>query len=325
MPFLRSLEYVKQGTVIRKDPLGHVRLNDLASNTEALMDPALAEHRSTGVHNALEVPFLVGRVEYPTVYGLSGSTWYSSVSNPATGRVVIAGTTALRIAIGGAVLVGVSGDQVASVPHLATWESGGGAGSEVPIRIRKLTSALGAGNSWADVTQPFDVAVHTVPTDADVSPLATPHAWQRRDFLSSDTALADPQWDTIASNQEILHGMMLAEHTSAGAHNTPRISKALAWVNTAAGPSYVLSRNQQINSVAYVSTGVCDVTLKNAMAAHSTFCFPQARPSSIGEFVVAHALAISSTVVRVYLYLYSGGNWSRADRGFFLPIYGVLA
>lgn len=333
MPFVPT-DFVPQADVARGNGLGHSLLNRLDANSRFIDASARFEHRASGVHNALEVPFLLGKIAYPNAY-LFDSTWYSSVSNPATGRYEITAQAALDLLKGTSCLINVSDSAVSSKPHMAVWQPGGGSDThKTPISIVELATALGTGssNSWAAQNRTFDFALHAQPVLEDPSGFASTRSFLRGDYL---TTVANG-WNSIVSNQELARKTLGLEHTANGDHNIGRIAKGILAAKPIAGPSmglvYASGALAQVN---YVSTGWCGVSYSStslvASSLNNMVAFVNAVPATPGEMVIAHAIPTSVTGIQfaVFTYVfnqnsaveYTGNKWLRADRAFTIEVF----
>jgi hypothetical protein len=281
------------------------------------------------VHNAQEIPFILGKIAYPNAY-LFDSTWYSSVSNPATGRYEITAQAALDLLKGTSCLINVSDAAVLNKPHMAVWQPGGGSDThKTPISIVELSTALGAGtgNAWAAQNRTFDFALHATPANEDASELGTAHSFLRREYLTN----AADGWNRIVSNQELARKTLAKEHTAGGDHVVGRIAKGVLSAKPIAGPSMGLVYGSGCaTTVTYVSTGLCGVSYSSgALAAGSLntmAAFVNAVPSTPGEMVIAHAVPAATAAVAFYVATYvfnqnsateyTNNKWVRADRAF---------
>jgi hypothetical protein len=195
------------------------------------------------------------------------------------------------------------------------------------FRVRELSSALGAGNSWADVNRDIDVGVHALKQDIDASVLATATLKQRRGFLTE----AATDWSTLVKNQGRVRKAALLEHTSAGLHNANRIAKGVVWARWT-GAALAIDADEGVDaaSCSRVSQGVYEIRMDaNFTSTNTMACFPEVQPSTTSELCIINgrgfATGAGTSAFRFYIYAYSGGNWARADRTFFAAMFGATA
>ena len=208
-------------------------------------------------------------------------------------------------------------------PHTVTVEAI--SATSFKFRVRSLSSALGAGNTWADANRNIDVGIHALAQPVSTSIKNAHTLKQRRGFLTQDAT----DWNALVQNQGITRKAALVEHTAAGLHSVNRIAKAVAWVRWT-GAAYTLMGSQGVASVAISSTGIVDITCSDNFTALTTMaCFPELQPALSSELAVINARGFGTgagtSKFRASIYAYSGGNWARADRSFFIAMYGVIA
>lgn len=315
----------------RGSSLGPAMVNQLQRNATALDEAARVEHFSDGQHNALEVPWVLGHMDdgaTPTGYLFDTAYGGGTLARPATGRYtvsVVSGVISTSDAgdLQAAVMANVADSAIESKPHTITAEHV--SATSMQFRVRALTSGLGAGNAWADVNRDIDVGIHALAQAIDTSVLATPTLKQRRDYLTE----AATDWSALVQNQGRVRKAALLEHTSAGLHSVNRIAKGVAWVRWD-GAAYVLDAEEGVASVATTSTGVCTLTMDgNFSSTDSMACFPEVQPATPNELCIINGRGFNTgagtSTFRFYIYAYSGGNWARADRSFFVPMFGVVS
>jgi hypothetical protein len=327
-----SFPFVQQGGVARANPLSAQRLNQAHSNIEAVDRVALVEHFATGKHNALEVPWVLGFVAdgaspggflFDTEYG--GGT----LTRPSTGlyTVSVAAGVVTTSALGyleAAVMASVADSAIESKPHIITPELV--SETSIQFRVRALSSALGAGNTWADANRNICVGLHALKKAPSTSLLGARLEKQRRNFLTDQAT----DWNALVQNQGIARKASLVEHTSTGRHNANRIAKASGWFRPSAGPSYDITAKNGVASVSRISLGVVQVTMDDNFTNPATMaCFPEGQPASKDELIIINGRGFNTgagtSTFRFYIYAYSGGNWSRVDRSFFAPMFGAIA
>lgn len=311
--------WATMGQVARKDPLGPVRLNQLDSNTRWADDLQRVEHLANGEHNALEVPWVLGHVEGTTGYLFDTGYGGGTIANPATGAFTVNVASGVLTLPAASVIANVAQNAIESKPHLITWE--GVSDTSIKVRIRELSSALGAGNSWADVNRNFDIAIHAPAQSPEASLLNAFNPKVRRGFLTE----AATDWNALAQNTALVWNAARLEHDADGAHNLNRIAKAVWWGRPSAGPSFTTTLKQGIKALTYVSTGVVEVQTDATFSATTAMaCFVEAQPSSTDELVIVNGRGFDTTHFRFYTYVYSAGNWARADRPLFASMFGSV-
>lgn len=314
---------------VRNDPLGPQTVNIAQQNIVEIDGVALAEHLNDGQHNAMEIPWLLGHVEDgATPAGSLFNTTYGggTLARPATGAYAInvaAGviSTSALSQLQLSAMANVSDPAVESKPHTITFEAI--SATSVKVRIRELSSALGAGNAWADANRDFDFGLHALAQDTD-SLLTTPLLKVRRDTLTDQAT----DWNALVVNQGITRKAALLEHTTAGLHSVNRIAKAIGWFRPSAGPAFSITASERVASVTRVSSGVVEVLLSDDLAATTNMaCFCEPQPASLDELVITNGRAFNAgagvTKFRFYTYIYSGGAWARGDRPFFAAMFGA--
>ena len=317
---------------VRKDPLGPTSVNQLHVNIAAVDDVARIEHFADGQHNALEVPWVLGHLDDgspPSAYLLDSNYGGGSPTRPATGAylvdvvsgVISTSEDGATLQVAG--MANVSDSAIEVKPHTITMNAE--SATSVRFRVRELSSALGAGDTWADVNRDIDIGIHALPQAQDASLLASYTPKQRRDFLTEDAT----DWNSVVGNQGIVRKASLVEHTSAGLHSVNRIAKAVAWVRWT-GAAYVLDADYGVASVAAISTGVVELTMDANFSALTTMaCFPEVQPALSSELAIINgrgfATGAGTSTFRFYIYVFDGSDWARDDRTFFVPMFGVVA
>jgi len=323
--------YVLGEAVIRKSPLGPVTVNTLHANTAVTDGMMMSEHFSSGKHNAIEVPWVVGAVNSATT-GYLFDTAYGggTIARPAVGRAtvsIVAGVVGTVPGVSGisvpaaAVLANVSDAAIATFPHVIETEMV--SATSVELRTKYMSTTLGTvGNSWADVAVGFDVALHAQKQPSTATLLSTYLTKQRRDFLT-DAAL---DWNAMVSNQGVLRKTLSLEHSTAGAHNVSRIARAWGLFKPSAGPAFSIVASKGVVSVTRVSAGIVDVVIDSTLSGVTVAaCFPRAQPATADELVIVNGRCTATTTFRFYIYVYSvaENKWTRDDRTFSAPMFGA--
>lgn len=315
----------------RKYPLGAARLNRQHSNIEAIDDAWRIEHFADGQHNTLEIPWLLGHIDdgaTPTGYLLDTAFGGGTLTRPATGEYtsnVVSGIipTDDDGNLVAAVLGSVADSAIETKPHTITYELV--SATSVKFRIRYLSSALGAGNTWADVNRDFDFALHAPAQPMDASSLISRTVKVRGNYLTQ----AATDWNALVQNQGKVRALSLLEHTEAGLHSLNRIAKAACLVSYSP-TTYTLGTESGVASVSRISLGVIDVVLDaNFTSTNTMACFPDVQPATPNELVIINGRGFNTgagtSAFRFYIYAYDGTNWDRADRSFSAVMFGVVA
>lgn len=312
---------------VRKEPLGPVSLNQLKANVEALQSLMLYEHTDAGKHNALEVPRLAGCNTWssPNYTHYYNGDYYTSANNIAPGQVD------LTLASGGFTLPYVTAiaaccdDDVVNKPWMVNVYIV--SATSVSVYVSKLSSALGAGNTWAAADGAFSLALHSPAVAATPSLIAMSNK-QRRDWLTEEST----DWNSLVGAQGQLRAKALAKHTSAGEHSDPLISKEYVhasfdgkpWGPTPGATTYTIEAGN-VSAVTYVSGGVAEITTTTTYSATTAmFAFPEIIPADETELYVINYRPTATNKVRVYMYQYdfTADTWARVNMDFFVSIHG---
>jgi hypothetical protein len=329
---MSSFPFVQQTGRIRADPLSAQRLNQAHSNIEAVDRLSLVEHFASGKHNALEVPWVLGfMVDGAPPTGFLFDTEYGggTLTRPSTGLYTVSVasgvvTTSTFGYLEAAAMANVADTSIEAKPHIIAPEFV--SATSIQFRVRALSSALGAGNTWADANRNICVGLHALRKAPSTSLLGSRLEKQRRNFLTDQAT----DWNALVQNQGIARKASLVEHTSTGKHNANRIAKAAGWFRPSGGSSFAITSSDGVASVSRVSLGVVEVTLNDNFTNLNTMaCFPEGQPASKDELTIINGRGFNTGAgtsrFRFYIYAYSGGNWARADRAFFTPMFGVIA
>lgn len=312
---------------VRGDPLGPPTLNQLHLNVRALDELMRAEHFADGRHNALEIPWVLGHLvdgSPPTGYLLDTAFGGSSLSRPGTGEYTIdvaSGVVSsdLLSRLRYSAMANVCGSAIESKPHLINVEAT--SATSFKVRTSVLSSALGAGDTWAATNVNLDFGLHAEAQTPDASALISNLQKRRGDFLTE----VSTDWNALVENQGKMKAALDAEHTSTGRHLINRIAKAVGWFRWD-GSSYSIVESDRVSSVSKISTGVVEVTMADTYFLTALMaCFPEAQPATTSELVVCNGRGFSTSTFRFYLYAFDGTNWARADRSFASSFFGVLA
>lgn len=305
----------------RNDPLGPGGLKLLKDNLAWLRRQSTVEHiAGTGEHNAWQVPRRLVNISGTSVSPATSDI--SSVTNPAVGRYVInlaanRFTTDIRPQINIAQV-----EDVSVKPCVAGYVIN--SATQFEVFIKKLSSALGAGNAWAAEDAQFDIAIHSDPLNPGTF-TADQLEHARGDTLEESTT----DWNATVEAHAAMYSMLTAAHTTAGAHNVLEVAKYYAHVNyrpPGGAASYETQSASSGVAVNRTGTGVCEVTYTALTSPSMAFVSPDYQRIYSGgtaaDLFVMNAVRNSTTKHTVYIYQYSGGNWSAADADFFIAIHG---
>jgi hypothetical protein len=277
------------------------------------------EHDADGAHNALEIPRTVGRVLYSAGY-TSGTfnSRLSSVANPAVGTVTatLAGggefTSPYMLPMACPLTAGDTRPCVAAVEVVSS--------TSVSVRLRKLTSALGAGNAWAAYDGGFSLAVHGSPLEL-ASTMTGLTQWKRKNVISE----AAHGWNAIVEDLGIARRNAVAEHTTAGEHDAVEVCRDYGGVFWD-GVKYDTTTGSTFTGAALVSTGICEVTCAYTFASTSTMAvFLNPNPASATDLLIVNPDPVSDRKFRTYCFKYDFGalTWALYDGDFSACVYGA--
>lgn len=307
-------------TKLRNDPLGPGGLGQLADNLRWMRNIAKAEHLiGTGEHNAWQVPRRLvtinaaGNTISPTTSDVV------SVSSPSTGRYILTLANG-RFPADVRPQLNVNSDQGRTKPCLIGYQWLTPVTLEV--YINQLSSALGAGNTWAAAGAQFDIALHCEPLPVGAYAAdALGHA--RGDTL---TEIAT-DWDATVQAHGDIYAMLTAAHSIAGAHAVYEVASTWARVNyKPSGTLYEMPEGTPGVTLNRVSAGIVEVSYPTLKAPQAAFVCPDYQRAyatgSAGDLYVMQAERNSTTKHTVYLYKYDGTNWSVDDSDFFIVVHG---
>lgn len=321
-----------QNTRTRGQLLGAGALNIAQRNQDWLIKALLTEHGHPGAsspHNSLHIPRVVGGLvntgSSHTATNLNAV--YTGNSRPATGTVQLdldaayLGTDGSDVN-GSYALVNVNGDGPATKPYIACvdWDTGGFDSPQV--HIKKLSSALGAGNSWTAAHSDFDVAIFSLPYVPGTHSYLTQNdiEFNQGAGLHSPDSSYENLRGTVR-NQGLWLAHLDEGHTTAGVHDTIEVPKEMGTVVQSAG-TYSLDADADFASVSKLGTGQLAVTLNATYTSTAKIHpFVVADYSSGTGAIIAQARSYSTSVVRVYIYEFDGTNWDYADADFFLNVF----
>lgn len=309
-------------TKLRNDPLGPGGLAQLAENLRWVRDLAAAEHIvGTGEHNAWQVPRRLVNINSAGSTISPSNSDVLTVSNPATGRYAL--TFAVdRFSSEIRPQLNVDHDAVITKPCLVGYQVL--SARSIEVHTKQLSSALGAGNTWADTNMSFSVALHSDPLPrGSFTADALGHA--RGETLTE----VSTDWDATVQAHGDMRVMLAAAHTEAGAHDVFEVAKHYARVNfNPTGSTYELGDASSGMSVARLGAGIAEVSFPQATAPLAAFVCPDYLRTYGGgspeDLLVMHAKGVATTRFEVYIYEYdqTGNTWDRADADFFIAVHG---
>lgn len=325
--------FFQLSTTVRKDPLGPVRLNSLGLNAELLTQLLSSEHLITttngalGEHNAREIPRAAARVAYSAGYTLSGSEAYLSLAgghNPAVGTLVL--TVSANKLTTGRVAVQAQNMSESGLTKPALTIANITSATTVTFYNSYLSSALGAGNTWAAEDAGFYTTLNSEPLSDGIFATSLTAALRGQGLRASSI------WDALIQRTGDIHQTLDQFHTpSSGAHDDMRIAKAVGHIEFSGGGYRVVSstHNTGIGTITTVGTGICRVGLSPALTTPISplvmVDYARNNSGAAGDTYVActPVSTVSTTQVEVYLYKYdfSTDTWARADTDFWLVVH----
>jgi hypothetical protein len=316
--------YFILATKNRKDPLGPGFLTNLTQNLVYQRAFQQREHMVSGEHNTMNVPRVCREINWSgSAYSASPSASdISSISNPAVGTVTLTLASG-RFSTSMRPQINFKGTGVATKPWMVGWNVT--SATSLTIYLAQLSSALGAGNSWAATDGSFDLAIHSDPLDIGTWS-ATPPLHQRGDTLTN----AATDWNAMAQAQIDMYSAFGSGHSTAnGTHAVREAAKAYASVQDTGG-AYALAsgagHSSNVSSVSRTGTGICVVTYSAMTTPTQAFPCPDYQRTLAGDpaLYVVQAAQTSSTQSTVYIYKYDTGakTWSLADADFFIAVHG---
>lgn len=327
-------------TRVRKDPLSAKDYYDLALDRYRWVERQYSyEHvvvdgasvGTAGQHNAPEIPREVGSIYTVAgpLYSIEDFRYATAATRLATGSLTLdldpapySSTTDMAVQIQNCSENGINKPCLTSQIVVST--------SSIAIFHRTLTSALGAGNTWAAEDANCAVAVH--------GPALAGGGWL---LISKNKmrglAITDETDDINASVQADadLRAMFLLEHDSAGNHTAREVAQAWASIGVRSGGGAFdildTGTRNRCTAATYVGAGICELTFQNAwvLSAQPFVSTDCQRLNGGAEADIYNSVTprsfITTTTLRVYLYKYTAGSpgtWARADTDFFVAVHG---
>lgn len=326
---------------IRKDPFGpagFARLlidrphwNELAFAQEHILQNGTSVG-TAGEHNAPEIPREVGSIE-----AVVGPAYTAHNFRYATGASYSGTTGNLTLNLSSlpystiydmALQVQSCSEAGINKPCLVQYILS--STSSIALYQQTLTSALGAGNTWAAENAHCCVAVHGPPI-GNGGAFAMPGGKQ-----SGETLTDEPSFDINAGIQfdANLRNSFLVEHTAAGLHSSREVAQAWASIGVRSGGGAFdildTGTRNRCTGTSRPGVGICELTFLNpwVLDAQPFVSTDFQRLNGGTEIDVYNSVTprsfITTTTIRVYMYKYtagSPGSWARADTDFFVAIH----
>ncbi len=327
----------------RRTPLGPNRLNTMLGNLAWLRRGFAKAHlASTGEHNAMEVSRVCRKVNYSAgTYSLAdASTDITALTKVATGHCRLTLAAGRFTAADIRPQININGTGIETKPYLVRFEVT--SATQVEVYISQLSSALGAGNTWAAADESFDIALHSQPltaTNWDACPFGTGRRFPTDSWARGQTVGAPGYFSGVVQDyNEMLwcqanwRKRFLAEHDSTGNHNTRQVARHFVQGRFRTAGTY--DKIQQLSSttitLAEAAVGQVTVTFSAALVAGiSCFLAPDwtrqdSSAGSSGNLTIMHAKVDSTTQTTVWMYRYdrTTDTWDRARADFWAVWHG---
>lgn len=331
-------------TRIRKDPLGSAGYNQLTQRFRWVENMFSKEHLlqtgddvgTAGEHNAIEIPREVGSVYFtagPTG-AVEGFRYATGATRSAAGTIQLAlnpdpypSMDSIALQVTNCSENGASKPAITHATIVST--------SRIDFFSQYLTSAIGAGNTWAVDDANLCVAVHGPPLLGGGR--STPGTSKiRGNWLTEDAAdiNATIEADTLL-REKFLDDGIGDSHTTAGAHACREVARTWAEVsfNGAAFVTVDSCADNPVVATTTVSGGVCELEFDNAwtLPAQPFVSTDWRVDSGAGDYedmfvVCCPRTEITTTKVRVHFYRYLPGSlvWENRDTNFFIVVYAGL-
>lgn len=334
------MPFISMQPAAYKDPWGPARFNTWRSNLHWLRTGFQTQHlASTGEHNALEVPRVCRRITWTSgtsTYALAdSSTDITAVTRIAAGhiRLTLAGS---RFTADMRCQVNVAGSGVESKPWLYRVEVT--SATQLEVYLHRLSSALGAGNTWAANDTDFDIAIHSAPLTATnwaSPPVGTAVFVQG---IARGQTLAAPGYGTAPQpfNEALFHianlrKQFLVEHNTDGSHNTRQVARHFCQGRFRTAGTYDIIDELGVNTftLAEAAAGQVTVTLSAALttAVGAFVCPDWTRQDDTvggsGDVTIIHAKTDSTSQLTLWMYRLDrvGDTWSRERADFWLVVH----
>lgn len=308
----------------RGQPFGPGTFNQLVDNCDEVLRTYAWGHLGSGLHNTLEIPRVVGAAIKSGSYALTdcqgNRVTLESGHNPATGTVILSHAAGFGLGANMVVQCNVRSEDVTTKPCTIGYTVASGT---TTLYVKKLSSGLEGGNSWAALDGDFDFSLNTNPITSSDS-IAVPTEKVQRGQALSDGALG---WNSLVTNSAGIHEATLVEHNADGTHNSPNVARACGLVEYVGG-TWLDSQVFGIDSISDEGDGHARINLASGIdfsSVSNMHGFAMAADGSAP--CIINMLPVDTDTIDLYLYemLDDGGwGWYRANRGFVFSIYGYL-
>lgn len=333
------MPFVSMQPAAHKDPWGPARFSSWLSNLTWLRTGFQQQHlANTGEHNALEVARVVRRITFtgPSTYALAdASSDITAVTRVAAGHIRLT-LAASRFTTDMRCQVNVAGSGVESKPWL--WRVEVTSATQLEVYLHQLSSALGAGNTWAAADCSFDIGIHSAPL--------TPTAWASPPVGSASFPVMLARRETLAApgytgaaqpfNEALFHlanvrKQFLVEHNTDGSHNTRQVARHFVQGRFRTAGTYDIIDQLGVNTftLSEAAAGQVTVTLSAALTtAIGAFVAPDwtrqdSTVGSSGDVTIIHAKTDSTTQLTLWMYRYdrTADTWARDRADFWLVVH----
>lgn len=335
------MPFVPMQAAAYKDPWGPARFGTWLQNLAWLRNGFSRQHlASTGEHNALEVPRVCRRITWTSgtlTYALANaSSDITAVTRVAAGHIRLT-LAASRFTTDMRCQVNVAGPGTEAKPWV--WRVEVTSATQLEVYLHQLSSALGAGNTWAAADTDFDIAIHSAPlaaTDWAVAPVGAGTRFPT--LLSRRQTLAAKEYGSTAQpfNEALFHlanarKQFLVEHNTDGSHNTRQVARHFVQGRFKSAGLYDIIDQLGVNTftLAEAAAGQVTVTLSAALTSGiSPFVCPDwtrqdSTVGSSGNLTIIHAKVDSTTQTTLWMYRYdrTANTWARGRADFWLVIH----
>lgn len=323
-------------TQVRKDLLGFAKYNRILNRFRWLEGVFSQEHlnldgASVGVKgecNAAEVPREVGSLEVTAgpAYTRHNFRYASAAATPAVGTCTLtlpAGVyndvDQMGVQLQNCSETGINKPVMTTVEFVSK--------TSVKFHHSYLSSALGAGNTWAAEDANFCVALHGMPFPSGKQTAQLGKV--KGNWLTE----ASNDWNNFVQSGADLWSKFQVSHSTAGVHTNREVARTWANVGVRAGGGvYDLLETSTRNalSVTRPGLGICRLTNSSAWTLDAQpFVMLDYQRLNGGAETDIYACAtprslITTTTIDVYIYKYtpgSPGTWARADTDFFIAVH----
>ena len=335
------MPFIQMAAAAWKQPFGPARFGTWLQNLAWIRGGIERQHlASTGEHNALEVPRVARRITWTSgtsTYALANSSSdITAVTRVAAGHIRLT-LAASRFTADLRCQVNIAGSGTESKPWL--WRVEVTSATQLEVYLHQLSSALGAGNTWAAADTDFDIAIHSAPLTPTNWASAPVGAGTRFPVgVSRRQTLAAPGYGSGAQsyNEALFHlantrKQFLVEHNSDGSHNTRQVARHFVQGRFRTAGTYDIIDELGVNTftLSEAAAGQVTVTLSAALTtAVSPFVCPDwtrqdSTVGSSGNLTIIHAKVDSTTQTTLWMYRYNrtANTWARGRADFWLVLH----